>query len=137
MGYGPAHRRALPPSFEKYIGSPVDGSFTSVGYLPESAASKPKSDITAVTAPIVPSLIKRRACSTAGKQRVHIPSIMNRFLDRASSTRRLPSAPLHASGFSMTQCLPHSRMAVTCSMRAECSDERYTTSTFGSRSASA
>jgi len=119
------------------MGSPLDVSLVSVGYLPESAASNPKSESTAGTAPIVPSLINRRACSTAGKHRVHMPSIMNRFLDRASATSAVASAPLHANGFSTTQCLPHSRTAVTCSTLAECNEERYTTSTAGSRSASA
>ena len=52
------------------MGSPDRASFESAGYAPESAASKPKSEMTAVTAPISPESTSRRASSTAGKQRL-------------------------------------------------------------------
>ena len=86
------------------------------------------------TSPMAPASIKLRACSTAGKKRVHTPSCNITLLRSAAAYISWASSTLFARAFSQSTCLPASIAFRLCSLCNLSGVPMYTMSTSGEAS---
>ena len=80
---------------------------------------------------MAPSSISVRACSTAGKKRVHTASCSMTPRSPAAAYMARASAAFSASGFSHSTCLPAATASRVCSLCTLLTVPTYTMSTSG------